>query len=187
MEWPTPGCGVEVDGGERVRFSGAEFLIKASADTTNGAFTIVEETAPLDTPPHVHERENELFYVLEGEHLIEGAGGEFRVGPGGMVFRPRGVPHAQRRVAPRSGCLLRLFYPAGFESFHRELAEAERAGTIGRAAYARISKKYGIRWPAQPASRAHNGLCGMRSDARRKQLDLSTASAVANTTQANLR
>src|SRR5205814_70930 len=84
VEWTGFGWAVELDGGERVRFSRAEFLIKASADTTNGAFTIVEETAPLDTPPHVHEREDELFYVLEGEHLIEVAGEEFRVGPGGM-------------------------------------------------------------------------------------------------------
>ena len=82
MEWPGFGWAIEVDGGERVRFSGAEFLIKASADTTNGAFTIVEETAPLDTPSHVHEHEDELFYVLEGEHLIEVAGEAFRVAGG---------------------------------------------------------------------------------------------------------
>jgi len=49
-------------------------------------------------------------------------------------------------MAPRMGRLLTLFSPAGFEGFFRELAEAERAGTIGPAAYARASKKYGITW-----------------------------------------
>lgn len=166
MQWPGFGFNVEFDGGERVRFSGAEFLIKASADTTNGAFTIIEEIAPLDTPPHIHEREDELFYVLEGKHLVNVADEQFRVGPGGMVFGPRGVPHAQWRIVPRTGRLLTLFYPAGFESFYRELADAERAGTIGPAAYARISKKYGITWPARPARRAPPTACsstGIRS------------------------
>jgi len=56
-----PGYQLDADGGERLRFSDAEFLIKASADTTGGAFSIIEEIAPLDTPLHVHEREDELF------------------------------------------------------------------------------------------------------------------------------
>ncbi len=49
--------------GERLRFSDAEFLVRASADTTGGGFTIIEEIDPLDTPPHVHEGEDELFWL----------------------------------------------------------------------------------------------------------------------------
>ena len=48
-----------VDGGERLRFSDAEFVVKVSAETTGGVFTIIEETAPLDTPLHVHRNEDE--------------------------------------------------------------------------------------------------------------------------------
>ena len=65
----------------------------------------------LDTPLHVHEREDELFYVLEGEHVIQVGDDEFPVGPGGVVFAPRGVPHAQRRVVPGEGRLLVLTVP----------------------------------------------------------------------------
>jgi hypothetical protein len=43
---------LDADGGERLRFSDAEFVVKASSDTTGGAFTIIEEVAPLDTPLH---------------------------------------------------------------------------------------------------------------------------------------
>ena len=53
--------GLDVAGGERLRFSGAQVLVKASAETTGGAFSIVEEISPLDTPRHVHDREDELF------------------------------------------------------------------------------------------------------------------------------
>ena len=141
-----PAYKLEPDSGERLRFGEVEVVIKASADTTGGAFTIFEENEPGDTPLHGHENEDELFYVLEGEHVFQVGEEEFRAGPGGVVFAPRGVPHAQRRVAPRTGRILVLTSPAGFEGFFRELAEADRAGAIGPDTYARASEKYGITW-----------------------------------------
>jgi mannose-6-phosphate isomerase-like protein (cupin superfamily) len=123
-----------------------EIVVKVPGETTGGAFTVFEESNPVDTPLHVHDNEDELFYVLEGEHLIQVGERELRVGPGGLVFAPRGVPHAQRRVVPRTGRLLVLTAPAGLEGFFRELAEADRAGAIGPEAYASASAKYGITW-----------------------------------------
>ena len=135
------------DGGERLAFGDTTILIRASASETGGAFTLLEEVPPLvDTPAHVHEREDELFYVLEGEHVFEVGGVEHHTGPGGLVFAPRGVPHAQRRLVPGEGRLLILTAPAGLEGFFRELAAAERAGTLGPEAYATASARYGITW-----------------------------------------
>ncbi len=140
------GYALDDGGGEQLRFSDAEFLVKADAETTGGAFTIIEEVAPLDTPLHVHTHEDELFYVVEGEHVFQVGGDQFDVGPGATVFAPRGVPHAHRRVVPRAGRFLTMLSPAGFEGFFRELSEAERAGTIGSEAYARASERFGITW-----------------------------------------
>jgi mannose-6-phosphate isomerase-like protein (cupin superfamily) len=140
------GFKLAADGGERLRFSDAEFIVKASTDTTDGAFTVIEESEPLDTPLHVHKNEDELWYVLEGEHVFQIGDAEFHAGPGETVFGPRGLPHAQRRVMPRTGRLLEFFSPAGFERFFRELSEAERAGASMPEEYARVSEKYGITW-----------------------------------------
>jgi len=118
----------------------------ASAETTGGAFGVLEEWDPLDTPLHVHANEDELWYILEGEHVVTVGAEEFTVGPGDMVFGPHGVPHAQRRVVPRTGRYLEFFYPAGFEGFFRELAHAEASGASMPDAYARVSEKYGITW-----------------------------------------
>ena len=137
---------VAPDDGERLRFGDVEVLVKASADTTGGAFTIFEERDPVDTPLHVHTNEDELFYVLEGEHVFQIGDEEHRVGPGGLLFAPRGVPHAQRRVVARTGRVLIMISPAGFEGFFRALAEADRAGTLGPEAYASASAEYGITW-----------------------------------------
>ena len=137
---------LEDDEGERLSFSDAEFLVKASADTTGGAFSIIVEMNPLDTPLHVHKSEDELFFVLEGEHVFRVGDEEFHVGPGGTVFAPRGVPHSHRRVVPRTGRFLTMVSPAGFERFFKELSEAVRPGSSMPEAYERTSKKFGITW-----------------------------------------
>jgi mannose-6-phosphate isomerase-like protein (cupin superfamily) len=132
--------------GEYLRFGEVEILVRASAADTGGAFTVFEENQPVDTPLHVHENEDELFYVLEGEHVFTVGEDEVYAGPGGLVFAPRGIPHAQRRAVPRAGRILVLTAPAGLEGFFRELADADRAGTLGPEAYASASKRYGVTW-----------------------------------------
>ena len=102
----------------------------------------------VDTPLHVHPFDDELFYVLEGEHVFRVGDVDIPAGPGGLVFAPRGVPHAQRRVVPREGRLLVLTTPGGLDGFFRELAAAAQAGTLDGAARAAISKTYGITWLA---------------------------------------
>jgi len=138
---------LQPDAGERLVLGDVTILVRASAEATGGAFSLFEEVPPMvDTPRHVHEREDEVFYVLEGEHVIEVGNEEFAVGRGGVVFAPRRVPHAQRRVVPREGRLLVLTAPGGFDGFFRELAAAHDAGTLGPDAYAAASERYGITW-----------------------------------------
>jgi mannose-6-phosphate isomerase-like protein (cupin superfamily) len=147
MAETASGHALDPDDGERLVFGEITILVRASAQTTDGAYTLFEEVPPMvDTPLHVHENEDELFHVLEGEHIFQVGEEEFRARPGGLVFAPRGVPHAQRRVVPGEGRLLVLTSPAGFEGFFRELAEAHQAGTLGSDAYARASQRYRITW-----------------------------------------
>lgn len=127
MKTTVAAYGLKAGEGERLHFSGADFLIKASADTTGGAFSIVEEIDPLDTPLHCHANEDELFYVIQGEHVFRCGDRDFQVGPGGTVFAPRGVPHAHRRIVPRTGRFLTITSPAGFERFFRDLRRLRQA------------------------------------------------------------
>ncbi len=142
-----PAFALEAGEGELLVFGGVTILVRSSAAATGGAFSLFEEVPPmLDTPLHVHERDDEVFYVLEGEHVIQVGDDEFPVGPGGVVFAPRGLPHAQRRVVPGEGRLLVLTVPGGLDGFFRELAEAQEAGTLGPEAYVAASKNHGITW-----------------------------------------
>ena len=131
---------------ERLTFGGAEIRVKVAGETTGGAYSVLEEIDPLDTPLHVHEREDELFIVTEGEHVYTVGDQEVEAGPGDAVFAPRGVPHAQRRVVPRTGRELVVISPAGLEDFFRGLARAEAGGELGAEVYARLSAEHRITW-----------------------------------------
>jgi mannose-6-phosphate isomerase-like protein (cupin superfamily) len=128
---------------ERLTFGDVTVLVRVASES----MSVFEEVPPMvDTPAHVHSREDELFLSLEGDHIIELGGEEHRIGPGESVFAPCGVPHAQRRVVAGEGRLLIVTTPGGFEGFFRELAAADSAGTLGPDAYAAVSERYGIRW-----------------------------------------
>jgi mannose-6-phosphate isomerase-like protein (cupin superfamily) len=100
---------VPAEEGERLVFGDVTILLRVPAEATGGAFSLFEEVPPLvDTPLHVHEHEDELFYVLEGEHVFHVGEAELPAGPGAVVFAPRGVPHAHRRVEPRTGRFLTI-------------------------------------------------------------------------------
>jgi mannose-6-phosphate isomerase-like protein (cupin superfamily) len=135
------------DSGERLEFWGTTIVVRASADTTGGAFTLFKgETPVLDTSRHVHRETDELYYVIEGEHVFVCGDQELTVGPGVTVFLPHGVPHSHRRVVPRTGRLLGMTSPAGFEGFFRVLAEASRTGASPGEAYERASGEHGVTW-----------------------------------------
>jgi quercetin dioxygenase-like cupin family protein len=116
------------DAGEALWFLGCLATVKASAATTAGRVAVIEHLAPrgAGSPLHVHRREDEWFYVVEGE-LTFWVGGEVIDAPAGsFVYGPRDVPHTFVVSSERARFLL-VTEPAGLEDFVRALAEpAER-------------------------------------------------------------
>jgi mannose-6-phosphate isomerase-like protein (cupin superfamily) len=132
---------------EELIFGDTTILVRTSSQDSGGAITVLEEVPPmLDTPLHVHSQEDELFYVLEGEHVVTRGDEEFQLGPGEAIFLPREVPHAQRRVVPGEGRQLVICTPGGFEQFFRDLADAHKEDRLGDDAYAAASERAGITW-----------------------------------------
>ncbi|MGC4032931.1 MAG: cupin domain-containing protein [Tepidisphaeraceae bacterium] len=94
----------------------------ATADTTNGAFTICEiHTAPAGgPPPHVHLEQDEIFFVVDGRHeFLLGDRTEI-VSPGDVVVIPRGVRHRFSNLESTTGRLIDIHTPGGFERFFDE-------------------------------------------------------------------
>ncbi len=77
----------------------------------------------LGAPMHSHRHEDEYSYALEGEVGVQ-VGEEVRyAGPGELVFKPRGIPHAFWNRSGEPARLLELISPAGFEGYFAEIAE----------------------------------------------------------------
>jgi mannose-6-phosphate isomerase-like protein (cupin superfamily) len=92
----------------------------AEAGDTNGAFCLMEAVLKRgnEPPPHVHSREDELFYVIEGSFDVYVGKEVFHVKARGCVFLPRLIAHAFIIRSPRIR-LLTLFSPAGIEDAFR--------------------------------------------------------------------
>ena len=107
------------------RFLGLPTLIHASSKTANGAFGLVENSSMppgFASPYHVHHREDESFYVIEGEVAFILNGAWKRVGPGAFAYGPREIPHGFKVVGDAPARILILCTPAGFENFVLEMA-----------------------------------------------------------------
>jgi quercetin dioxygenase-like cupin family protein len=114
--------------GEALWFLGSLVVLKSSAAATNGQVSVSEQLAPrgMGSPMHVHRREDEWFFVLEGE-LTFWVDGEVTVAPAGsFVYGPRNVPHTFLVTSDVARFLL-VAEPGGFEDFIRAVGQpAER-------------------------------------------------------------
>ncbi|WP_419825680.1 cupin domain-containing protein [Sphingomonas sp.] len=85
-----------------------------TSDTRGDLFVIEQANQRRGGPPlHVHQGEDELFYVLEGEYLVQVGDKRFSLNTGDCVLGPRGVPHAWAYAGSTIGRLLLSYAPAG--------------------------------------------------------------------------
>jgi quercetin dioxygenase-like cupin family protein len=101
-------------------FLGLPTLVRATAQTTNGAFGLIEHlTMPpgFASPYHTHRQEDEAFYVLEGQMAFVCDGTWTIAGPGTYVFGPRDIPHGFKVIGDAPARMLLLCSPGGFEQF----------------------------------------------------------------------
>lgn len=116
------GYGLAADDGERIWIVGDTMTLKATAESTGGSLTLLENltTPGGGPPPHIHTREDEFWFVLDGTFEIRIGDRVHALGPGGFAFAPRGTIHNFRNVADRPSRILVGFTPAGMEGFFRE-------------------------------------------------------------------
>jgi quercetin dioxygenase-like cupin family protein len=122
---------VRDDEGEARWWFGALAEIKATAADTGGQMTIVEVTEPpgAEAPLHVHHRDDEGFWILEGEVTFEVGGETIEASAGDYVFGPRDTPH--RFTVGDRGCrMLFILVPGGIEDVIRATREPAASRTL---------------------------------------------------------
>ena len=151
---------VPADGGRSFWLFTDLFTIKARAEDTGQAFTLSEQTAytRFSPPPHIHHREDESYYILEGEFEFTADGRTFTTGPGSFVHLPKGRLHLHRNAGDTPARALVLHTPAGVEKLVEEAGEPATDASsvppppempeIQRAV--ETAQKYGIEVPPPP-------------------------------------
>jgi quercetin dioxygenase-like cupin family protein len=126
MQHPTSGGAVVPYGtGRHINLLGHSITVILSKEATAGDYFVFEVLTPpgLGLPPHVHEREDELIHVVEGELEILLGENVFTAKTGDTVFFPRGVAHAFNNVSSKAARGIFTAAPgASFEAFVDTLA-----------------------------------------------------------------
>jgi mannose-6-phosphate isomerase-like protein (cupin superfamily) len=100
--------------GEGHRVGNVEFLAR-TVDTPRFTFGIIEIVAGRELEAHVHQDEDDAFYILEGEMTFVVEGEDVAAPPGTFVLVPPGVGHGFRNDGEIPVRMLNLHAPAGFD------------------------------------------------------------------------
>ena len=149
--------------GETVWFTNTHVTLKATAEGTGGAYGLVEARAPagFGTPLHVHHREDEGFWVLDGRLTVTCGEQTFSAEPGSFTFLPRDIPHGFVVEGDGPARILSMCAPGGLERFFvaagrpAETADLPPAEPADPRTLARVGADFGVEVlgpPLQPQS-----------------------------------
>ena len=132
--------------GERADLPGLGSRHLLRGEETGGRFALLEHTIPpraLAAPMHTHEHEDEYSLVTAGRVGAQIGDDVVEAGPGDLIRKPRGVPHAFWNAGDEEARLLELISPAGFEAYFDEMSPVLSVdGPRDVAALAAIQARY---------------------------------------------
>lgn len=131
-------------GGERLRLLGQTHHYPVTGAQTGGRILVLEQHEPAGTgiPFHVHEREDETFYIVSGAVEFDLGDATVVARAGAVLFGPRGVPHGFRFIEDTHWVI--AITPAGIEEMFRELARLPEP--LDFAQVPPIIEKHGVRF-----------------------------------------
>jgi quercetin dioxygenase-like cupin family protein len=118
--------------------------VLVSGEMTGGLSATLTQTSPPGggPPPHSHAREDETFFVLEGEYELLQDGAWNRIPPGRAMHAKRGGVHTFRNEGTTTGKMLVFVTPAGMEKYLEEISVLSMPQDM--AQLLAISERYGI-------------------------------------------
>jgi quercetin dioxygenase-like cupin family protein len=112
--------------GEELLVMGGRFDLKVSSRDTGGELCIYDTIRLAKGGPalHRHHFQDEWFYVIRGEFIVQVGSDTLALHPGDSAFAPRKVPHAFAKISQAEGQMLVLFQPAGsMEDFFLQMSK----------------------------------------------------------------
>ena len=150
MESPSAAPGFSpalIDAGKGVTFTmlGATMRLIATGAETGGHYTVGEQVTPAGwgPPRHMHSREDEIIYILEGTYEVHCGDVRRAISAGACAVLPRGVPHGFRTTGLASARLIFVITPSGLENYFIAIS---KFGPVppGPADLAKLAEPYGL-------------------------------------------
>jgi mannose-6-phosphate isomerase-like protein (cupin superfamily) len=131
--------------GRSIDLGNFQMSVKAMAEETGNAFTLLEADEPpgFGPPMHIHHDAAEAFYVVAGEYSIFVRDEEFACPAGSFIYIPAGIPHGFR-VGGMPSRKLNLYTPAAMAGYFDELSAALSAGDLDPDALTEIAERHGM-------------------------------------------
>jgi quercetin dioxygenase-like cupin family protein len=126
---------------------GGRFDLKVSGKDTGGDLCIYDtvRSSKGGPPLHRHFSQDEWFYIIRGEFLVQVGDETIRLGPGDSAFAPRRIPHAFAMTSEGEGQMLVLFQPAGsMEAFFREMSRVGKGTSAGQQLPKSVWEEHGM-------------------------------------------
>jgi quercetin dioxygenase-like cupin family protein len=128
---------------------------KVKTQETKGAYSVLESVVQPSTgpEPHRHSREDEGFYILEGQYEFRVGTQVIKAGPGDFLFAPRNVPHTYKNIGTMPSRHLTIISPGGLEPFFAERAALQKETPPSHpeylARYKALQEKYGLEYSTE--------------------------------------
>ena len=118
-----------------------------SPQTAGTCYLFESEFAPgTGNQLHVHRREDEIGYVLEGALEIRLRDQTRVLGAGGLARLPKSIPHAIRNPLQTPSRYLFIAIPGGLDQWFDALAQAKSDSALDDATFRKLSLDFGIEW-----------------------------------------
>jgi mannose-6-phosphate isomerase-like protein (cupin superfamily) len=110
--------------------AGDVYTLKATAETTNGAFGFIDASVPPGGGPiaHIHNHSDEAFYLVFGELEFLDGDHTYIAKSGDFIYVPRGVRHRFKNTGLHTAKLLFMFTPGGPEALFTEAGDEPQPG-----------------------------------------------------------
>jgi mannose-6-phosphate isomerase-like protein (cupin superfamily) len=141
---------IEPGAGPQHNVLGDLVTVKIHGRDTGGVYSQIETVCgpKFGPPPHIHHREDETFFVIEGEFEFVCAGERITGGAGTIARLPRGVAHRFANIGDTPGRVLVTITPAGFEDFFVEVGALSPEQQAEMPRIGALAERYGLEFVA---------------------------------------
>ena len=126
---------------------GGRFDLKVSGKDTGGELCIYDTVRSTKGGPplHRHYSQDEWFYIIRGDFLVQVGDKRLRLVPGDSAFAPRKIPHTFAMTSDGEGQMLVLFQPAGrMEDFFRQMSIFGKGVSAGQQLPKSVWEEHGM-------------------------------------------